>query len=90
MFASGNFRPSGSSPTYIPRDVALNMVARMFDYMSRPHSAMSDMVTIGHKDIRTGEMTSQVDMPMFGLGVYLMKGPSVRMRSLMLLNAVTG
>ena len=51
------------------------MVVAMFDYMSRPHTAMSDMVTIGHKDTRTGEMTSQVDMPMFGLGVYLMKGP---------------
>lgn len=51
------------------------MVAAMFDYMSRPHSVMSGTVTVGHKDIRTGEMTSQVDMPMFGLGVYLMKDP---------------
>ena len=51
------------------------MVVAMFDYILRPHSAMSGTVTIGHKDIRSGEMTSQVDMPVFGLGVYLMKEP---------------
>ena len=36
---------------------------------------MSGTVTIGHKDIKTGEMTSKVDMPVFGLGVYLMREP---------------
>ena len=35
---------------------------------------MSGTIKIGHKDAKTGEMTSQVDIPMFGLGVYLMKG----------------
>jgi diketogulonate reductase-like aldo/keto reductase len=33
------------------------------------------MVTIGHKDTKTGEMTSELEMPKFGLGVYLMKEP---------------
>ena len=51
------------------------MVVAMFDYISRPHSTMSGTVTIGHKDIKTGEMTSKVDMPVFGLGVYLMREP---------------
>ena len=36
---------------------------------------MSYMVTIGHKDTKTGEMTSELEMPNFGLGVYLMKKP---------------
>ncbi|MEC9146928.1 MAG: aldo/keto reductase [Candidatus Thermoplasmatota archaeon] len=36
---------------------------------------MSYMVTIGHKDTKTGEMTSELEMPNFGLGVYLMKEP---------------
>ena len=36
---------------------------------------MSGTVTIGHKDTRTGEMTSELEMPNFGLGVYLMKKP---------------
>ena len=36
---------------------------------------MSYMVTIGHKDTKTGEMTSELEMPKFGLGVYLMKEP---------------
>ena len=51
------------------------MAVAMFDYMSQPHSAMSGTIKIGHKDVKTGEMSSQVDIPMFGLGVYLMKGP---------------
>ncbi len=36
---------------------------------------MSRVVTIGHKDTKTGEMTSELEMPNFGLGVYLMKEP---------------
>ena len=36
---------------------------------------MSGTVTIGHKDTKTGEMTSELEMPNFGLGVYLMKEP---------------
>ncbi len=36
---------------------------------------MSCVVTIGHKDTKTGEMTSELEMPNFGLGVYLMKEP---------------
>ena len=36
---------------------------------------MSGTVTIGHKDTKTGEMTSELEMPNFGLGVYLMKKP---------------
>ncbi|GEM_PF-2127342 len=46
------------------------MVVAMFDYMSRPHSAMSEMVAIGHKDTRAGEMTSSDDLPIFGRGAY--------------------
>ena len=51
------------------------MAVAMFDYMSQPHSAMSGTIKIGHKDVKTGEMSSQVEIPMFGLGVYLMTGP---------------
>ena len=43
--------------------------------MPRLHEDMSYMVTIGHKDTKTGEMTSELEMPNFGLGVYLMKEP---------------
>ena len=43
--------------------------------MPRLHKDMSYMVTIGHKDTKTGEMTSELEMPNFGLGVYLMKEP---------------
>ncbi len=43
--------------------------------MPRLHKDMSCVVTIGHKDTKTGEMTSELEMPNFGLGVYLMKEP---------------
>lgn len=43
--------------------------------MPRLHKDMSRVVTIGHKDTKTGEMTSELEMPNFGLGVYLMKEP---------------
>ncbi len=36
---------------------------------------MGDMITIGHKDTKTGHMTSELEIPNFGLGVYLMKDP---------------
>tara|TARA_B100000575_G_scaffold63592_1_gene48641 strand:+ start:1668 stop:2519 length:852 start_codon:yes stop_codon:yes gene_type:complete len=36
---------------------------------------MSSIVKVGHKDTKTGEMTSVLEMPNFGLGVYLMGGP---------------
>ena len=36
---------------------------------------MSDVITIGHKNTKTGEIVSNIEIPRFGLGVYLMKEP---------------
>ena len=36
---------------------------------------MGSIVRVGHKDTKTGEMTSVLEMPNFGLGVYLMGEP---------------
>ena len=42
---------------------------------ANPTRSMGPSTTIGHTSTETGLRVSEIEMPMFGLGVYLMKEP---------------